>query len=91
MENNNQRKNIHYNIIEVLTLNKIEYVLGKHETEEKYVTWRYFNSAYYFGHYIDDYAKAKIDLYTRFIDEMKYYETELNHAIEHYEKENANE
>lgn len=37
-ETKNERKNAHYVIIQSITIGEDEYVLGKHETEEKYVT-----------------------------------------------------
>ena len=87
----NERKNAHYVIIQSITIGEDEYVLGKHETEEKYVTWNYAHDAYYYGHYIDDYATAKIDLYTRCINEMDYLKGKFENHIAHWEKERNNE
>ncbi len=87
----NERKNAHYVIIQSVIIGEDEYVLGKHETEEKYVTWNYANGAYYYGHYIDDYATAKIDLYTRCINEMDYLKSKFENHISHWEKERNNE
>ena len=61
----NERKIAHYVIIQSIIIGEDEYVLGKHETEEKYVTWNYANGAYSCEHYIHDYATTKINLYTR--------------------------
>ena len=87
----NERKNAHYVIIQSVIICEDEYVLGKHETEEKYVTWNYANGAYYYGHYIDDYATAKIDLYTRCINEMDYLKGKFENHISYWEKERNNE
>ena len=87
----NERKNAHYVIIQSIIIGEDEYVLGKHETEEKYVTWNYANGAYYYGHYIDDYATAKIDLYTRCINEMDYLKGKFENHIAYWEKERNNE
>ena len=86
-----QKKNAHYVIIQSIIIGEDEYVLGKHETEEKYVTWNYANGAYYYGHYIDDYATAKIDLYTRCINEMDYLKGKFENHIAYWEKERNNE
>ena len=87
----NERKNAHYVIIQSVVIGEDEYVLGKHETEEKYVTWNYANGAYYYGHYIDDYATAKIDLYTRCINEIDYLKGKFENHIAYWEKERNNE
>ena len=87
----NERTNAHYVIIQSVKIGDEEYVLGKHETEEKYVTWNYANGAYHYGHYIDNYATAKIDLYTRCINEMSYLEGKFQDCIEYWEKERNNE
>ena len=76
-----ERKNVNYVIIDSIQVGELEYVLGKHETAEKYVTWQYYNGAYYYGHYINDYKTAKIDLYTRVIDEMEYLKRKYNNLI----------
>ena len=76
-----ERKNVNYVIINSIQVGELEYVLGKHETAEKYVTWQYYNGAYYYGHYINDYKTAKIDLYTRVIDEMEYSKQKYNNLI----------
>ena len=76
-----ERKNVNYVIINSIQVGELEYVLGKHETAEKYVTWQYYNEAYYYGHYINDYKTAKIDLYTRVIDEMEYLKRKYNNLI----------
>ena len=82
MKNNTtERKNVNYVIINSIQVGELEYVLGKHETAEKYVTWQYYNGAYYYGHYINDYKTAKIDLYTRVIDEMEYLKRKYNNLI----------
>lgn len=76
-----ERKNAHYVIIDSIKVGNLEYVLGKHETMDKYVTWQYYNGAYYYGHYIDDYKTAKIDLYTRVVDETEYLKRKYNNHI----------
>ena len=76
-----ERKNVNYVIIDSIQVGELEYVLGKHETEEKYVTWQYYNGAYYYGHYINDYNTAKIDLYTRVVDETEYLKRKYNNLI----------
>ena len=86
-----ERKNVNYVIIDSIQVGELEYVLGKHETAEKYVTWQYFNGAYYYGHYIDDYKTAKIDLYTRVINEIEYLKGELQNRINYLEKEQNDE
>ena len=86
-----ERKNVNYVIINSIQVGELEYVLGKHETAEKYVTWQYFNGAYYYGHYIDDYKTAKIDLYNRVIDEMEYLKGEFQNRIKYLEKGRNNE
>lgn len=45
-----ERKNVNYVIINSIQVGELEYVLGKHETAEKYVTWQYYNGTYYYGH-----------------------------------------
>ena len=87
----NERKNAHYIIIQSIIIGEDEYVLGKHETEEKYVTWNYANGAYYYGHYIDHYATAKIDLYPRCINEIDYLKGKFENHIAYWEKERNNE
>ena len=87
----NERKNANYVIIQSVTIGDDEYVLGKHETTGKYVTWNYANGGYYYGHYIDDYATAKIDLYTRCINEMEYLKGEFQNRIAYWEKEQKND
>lgn len=54
-----RKKNAHYVIIQSVIIGEDEYVLEKHETEEKYVTWHYANGAYYYGHYIDVMLRQK--------------------------------
>ena len=76
----NGRKNAHYVIIQSV-------IIG----EDEYVTWNYANGAYYYGHYIDDYATAKIDLYTRCINEMDYLKGKFENHIAYWEKERNNE
>ena len=39
----NKRINVNYVITESIKINNIEYVLGKHQLTEKYVTWYYRN------------------------------------------------
>ena len=84
-----ERKNVNYVIINSIQVGELEYVLGKHETTEKYVTWQYFNGAYYYGHYIDDYKTAKIDLYTRVIEEMEYSKRKYNNLIKEMQGQNG--
>ena len=36
----NKRINVNYVIIDSIQVGELEYVLGKHETAEKYVTWQ---------------------------------------------------
>ena len=85
----NKRINVNYVIIDSIQVGELEYVLGKHETAEKYVTWQYFNGAYYYGHYIDDYKTAKIDLYTRAVDEMEYSKRKYNNLIKELQGQNS--
>ena len=85
-----ERKNVNYVIIDSIQVGELEYVLGKHETAEKYVTWQYFNGAYYYGHYIDDYKTAKIDLYTRVVDEMEYSKCKYNNLIKELQGKSEN-
>ena len=87
----NKRINVNYVITESIKINNIEYVLGKHQLTEKYVTWYYANKTYYYGHYIDDYKTAKIDLYNHVIDEMEYLKGEFQNRIKYLEKGRNNE
>ena len=84
----NKRINVNYVITESIKINNIEYVLGKHQLTEKYVTWYYANKTYYYGHYIDDYKTAKIDLYTRVVDEMEYSKRKYNNLIKELQGQN---
>ena len=86
-----ERKNVNYVIIDSIQVGELEYVLGKHETAEKYVTWQYYNEAYYYGHYINDYKTAKIDLYTRVIDEMEYSKQQYNNLIKELQGQKDND
>ena len=89
-----QRTNQGYTIIAAITLPEHEYVLGEKQEqtrEPKYVTWCCVNGTYYYGHYIDDYATAKIDLYTRCINEIDYLKGKFENHIAYWEKERNNE
>ena len=69
----NERTNAGYKIIKVVALPYTEFVLGEKETDygTKYVTWRCNNQTdYYYGHYIDNFDLAMLDLYERVQDEV---------------------
>ena len=65
-----ERINAGYKIIRTISFGEFEYVLGENQKCE-FVTWRYTHGTYYFGHYITDYNKALIDLYTRVLAETQ--------------------
>ena len=64
------RQNAGYKIIHTISFGEFEYVLGENQKSE-FVTLRYTHGTYYFGHYITDYNKALIDLYTRVLAETQ--------------------
>jgi hypothetical protein len=69
------RSNAGYKIIESIQLSSVEFVLGEREstTGTQYVTWRcYAEKEYHFGHYIENYIDALIDLLERAQDEIIY-------------------
>lgn len=72
MEN---RVNAGYEIVEAVCVgNNEEIVLGKMETRfgMQYVTWFCMDKHNYcYGHYTDDYNKAKIDLHERVLRELR--------------------
>lgn len=62
------RTNAGYDIIKTILLPEEEFVLGVKTIDGKniYVTWCCVDKTkYYYGHYIDDYKNAIIDLYER--------------------------
>ena len=69
----NERTNVGYKIIKVVALPHTEFVLGEKTTDSgtKYVTWRCNNHTdYYYGHYIENFDLAMLDLYERVQDEV---------------------
>ena len=69
----NERTNVGYKIIKVIALPHTEFVLGEKITDSgtKYVTWRCNNHTdYYYGHYIENFDLAMLDLYERVQDEV---------------------
>ena len=75
-----ERKNAGYYIIKSISFQNEEYVLGvktNEKGENKYVTWNCVDKEnYYYGHYIDDYRNALIDLYERAQNHIRW---ELEH------------
>ena len=68
-----ERTNAGYKIIKVVALPHTEFVLGEKTTDSgtKYVTWRCNNHTdYYYGHYIENFDLALLDLYERVQDEV---------------------
>ena len=69
------RTNAGYQIIDTIQLPNVEFVLGEKETAygTQFVTWRcYAGREYHFGHYIENYVDALIDLHERAQDEIIY-------------------
>jgi hypothetical protein len=63
-----ERTNAGYDIIKTISLPEEEFVLGIKTINGNniYVTWCCVNKTnYHYGHYIDDYRSALIDLYER--------------------------
>lgn len=63
-----KRQNAGYDIIKSIVLPNEEFVLGIKTVDgtNKYVTWCCVDKTnYHYGHYIDDYRTALIDLYER--------------------------
>ena len=68
-----ERTNAGYKIIKVVALPYTEFVLGEKITDSgtRYVTWRCNNQTdYYYGHYIENFESALLDLYERVQDEV---------------------
>ena len=67
------RENAGYKIVKGILLPNCEFVLGEKKTASgtKYVTWRCNNHTdYYYGHYIENFDAAMLDLYERVQDEV---------------------
>ena len=86
------RTNAGYDIIKSISLPEEEFVLGIKTVNgaNTYVTWCCVNKTnYYYGHYIDDYKTAKIDLYTRVIEEMEYSKRKYHNLIKEMQGQNG--
>ena len=67
------RTNAGYEIIDAIHLPNVEFVLGERKGTQgtQFVTWRcYAGKEYHFGHYIENYIEALIDLHERAQDEI---------------------
>lgn len=67
-----ERTNVGYVITDSVHIGEYEYVLGVNKKEpDRFVTWLYFNNAYYFGNYFNDLSNAQKDLSRRVHEKAK--------------------